>query len=92
MSERSGDENGSAGAEDTPPEPDAPAECDPTACRTRKQARRRQPSTALRYSAATGDDTLGELAEWDPTFAEPFALGALISASGLSDRRDFPSK
>jgi hypothetical protein len=46
----------------------------------------------LRYSAATGEDTLGELAEWDPTFAALFALGALISASGLSDRRDFPSK
>ena len=29
MSERSGDENGSAGAEDTPPELDAQAECDP---------------------------------------------------------------
>ena len=31
MSERSGDENGSAGAEDTPPELDAQAECDPAA-------------------------------------------------------------
>jgi hypothetical protein len=50
------------------------------------------PSTALRYSAAAGDATLGELAEWDPEFAEPFAPGALISASGLSERRDFPSK
>ena len=54
--------------------------------------RRRNPSTALRYSAATGDATLGELAEWDPEFAEPFAPGALISASGSSERRDFPSK
>ena len=54
--------------------------------------RRRNPSTALRYSAAAGDATLGELAEWDPEFAEPFAPGALISASGLSERRDFPSK
>ena len=54
--------------------------------------RRRNPSTALRYSAAAGDATLGELAEWDPKFAEPFAPGALISASGLSERRDFPSK
>ena len=54
--------------------------------------RRRNPSTALRYSAATGDATLGELAEWDPEVAEPFAPGALISASGLSERRDFPSK
>ena len=54
--------------------------------------RSRQPFTALRYSAATGDATLGELAEWDPKFAEPFALGDLISASGLSERRDFPSK
>ena len=44
-------------------------------------------STALRYSAAAGDATLGELAEWDPEFAEPF-----ISASGLSEWRDFPSK
>ena len=51
--------------------------------------RRRNPSTALRYSAAA---TLGELAEWDPGVAEPFAPGALISASGLSERRDFPSK
>ena len=47
---------------------------------------------ALRYSAAAGDATLGELAEWDSKFAEPFAPGALISASGLSERRDFPSK
>ena len=54
--------------------------------------RRRNPSTALRYSAAAGDATLGELAEWDPEFAEPFAPGALISASGSSERRDFPSK
>jgi hypothetical protein len=49
-------------------------------------------STALRYSAATGDVTLGELAEWDPEVDEPFAPGALISSSGLSERRDFPSK
>ena len=49
-------------------------------------------STALGYSAAMGDATLGELAEWDPEFVEPFAPGALISASGLSERRDFPSK
>ena len=54
--------------------------------------RRRNPSTALRYSAATGDATLGELAEWDPEVDEPFAPGALISSSGLSERRDFPSK
>ena len=54
--------------------------------------RRRNPSTALRYSAATGDATLGELAEWDPEVAEPFAPGDLISASGSSERRDFPSK
>jgi hypothetical protein len=54
--------------------------------------RRRNPSTALGYSAATGDATLGELAEWDPGVAEPFAPGALISASGSSERRDFPSK
>ena len=47
---------------------------------------------ALRYSAATGDNTLGELAEWDPKFAEPFPPGALTSSSGLSERRDFPSK
>ena len=53
------------------------------------QVRRRNPSTALRYSAAA---TLGELAEWDPGVAEPFAPGALISASGSSERRDFPSK
>ena len=91
MSERSGDENGSAGAEDTPPELDAQAECDPAACGP-NMPRRRNPSTALRYSAAAGDATLGELAEWDPKFAEPFAPGALISASGLSERRDFPSK
>ena len=53
---------------------------------------RRNPSTALRYSAAAGDATLGELAEWDPKFAELFAPGALISASGFSERRDVPSK
>jgi hypothetical protein len=47
-------------------------------------------SRALRYSAATGAATLG--VEWDPEFAEPFAPGAFISASGLSERRDFPSK
>ena len=52
----------------------------------------RNPTTALRYSAAAGDATLGELAEWDSKFAEPFATGALISPSGLSERRDFPSK
>ena len=52
----------------------------------------------LRYSAATGGNRLGELtpgelsAEWDPKLAEPFVLGAFISASGLSERRDFPSK
>jgi len=56
------------------------------------------PSAALRYSAATGGNMLGELtlgelsAERDPKLAEPFALGAFISASGLSERRDFPSK
>ena len=54
--------------------------------------RRRNRSTALRYSAATGDATLGELAECDPEVDEPFAPGALISSSGLSERRDFPSK
>ena len=54
--------------------------------------RSRSPSIAHCYSAATGDATLGELAEWDPKFAEPFAPGAFISASGLSERRDFPSK
>jgi hypothetical protein len=56
--------------------------------------RRRNPSTAVPYSAAAGDTTLGEIAEWDPdpTFAELFAPAALISSSGLSERRDFPSK
>jgi hypothetical protein len=71
---------------------------DPTACGpnmrigAESKPRRRGASTALRYSAAAGDTTLGEVTEWDPTFAEPFAPGALISASGLSERRDFPSK
>jgi hypothetical protein len=56
------------------------------------------PSTALRYSAATGGNLLGELtleelsAGRDPKLAEPFAPGALASASGSSERRDFPSK
>ena len=54
----------------------------------REAVRRRNPSTALRYSAATGDATLGELAEWVPGVAEPFAPAALISASGLSERRE----
>ena len=54
--------------------------------------RRRNPSIAPRYSAAAGDTTLGELAEWDPKFAELFVPGALISASGFSERRDVPSK
>ena len=49
-------------------------------------------STVLRYSAATGGATLGELAEWDAEFVAPFAAGAFISARGLSERRDFPSK
>ena len=44
------------------------------------------------YSAATGGATLGELAEWDAEFVAPFAADAFISASGLSERRDFPSK
>jgi hypothetical protein len=44
----------------------------------------------LRYSAATGDATLGELAEWE--VPEPFAAEAFMSASGSSERRDFPSK
>jgi hypothetical protein len=52
----------------------------------------------LRYSAATGGNRLGEFtlgersAEWDAKLAEPFVLGAFISAIGLSERRDFPSK
>jgi hypothetical protein len=47
---------------------------------------------APHYSAATGGATLGELAEWDAEFVAPFAAGAFISARGLSERRDFPSK
>jgi hypothetical protein len=56
------------------------------------------PSAALRYSAVTGGNRLGELtlgersAEWDPELAEPFVAGVFISANGLSERRDFPSK
>ena len=55
------------------------------------------PQQPLRYSAATGgrlgELTLGERSvEWDPKLAEPLVLGAFISAIGLSERRDFPSK
>ena len=40
-----------------------------------------------------GELTLGERsAEWDPELAEPFVPGVFISANGLSERRDFPSK
>ena len=61
--------------------------------RLRKQAPKPTSfSTALGYSAAMGGATLCELAEWDAEFVALFAPGALISASGLSERRDFPSK
>jgi hypothetical protein len=49
-----------------------------------------------RYSAATGGNMLGELTlEEDSAEGASLALvapGALTSASGLSERRDFPSK
>ena len=51
-----------------------------------RQASTPKSFNTLRYSAAMGDDTLADA----ETFDEPFA--ALVSSSGLSERRDFPSK
>ena len=51
-----------------------------------RQASTPKSFNTLRYSAAMGDDTLADA----ETFAEPFA--ALVSSSGLSEWRDFPSK
>jgi hypothetical protein len=62
-------------------------DCGPnTGIGVESKPRRRNRLTLLRYSAAMGDDTLGDA----ETFAEPFA--ALVSSSGLSEWRDFPSK
>jgi hypothetical protein len=60
-------------------------ECDAGLCtehgdRLRKQASKPTAFNSLSYSAAAGDATLVELAEWDPEFAEPFA--PWLSASG----------